>query len=112
MKLFVAKDGRSLGPFLLTELGKKLNSGEVTSTDLVYDSEAGNASWIPILTYFNPVTFNGQTHYAIKPQITNRDLARTAMIRMDQNKQPVNYKSEPIAALDVLKERALRKVNV
>jgi|GEM_PF-4614072 len=111
MKIFLAKDGRSVGPFQLTELAKKLNTGEAMPSDLVYDSESGNDKWISILTYFNPVTYNGRTHYAIKPQVTSRDLARTAMIRINQSKQPIPYKAEPIAALDVLKERAFNKAD-
>lgn len=111
MKIFLAKDGRSLGPFQLSELAKKLNTGEVTPTDLVYDSGSGNDKWVSILTYFNPVTFDGHTHYALKPQVTNRDLARTAMIRLKQSKQPVPYKVAPIETLDVLKERASTEVN-
>lgn len=88
MKFYMAKDGFSSGPFTLAEIGKKLNCREALPQDLVYDEEENGGSWVPILNYFNPVAFNGRIYYAIKPQMTNRDLTpttnqtRTAILRM------------------------------
>lgn len=84
MKLYLAKDGFTAGPFTLVELGKKMNGGEALPVDLVYEAESDSGRWVSILNYYNPVTYHGITHYAIKPQMTNRFFARTAVLRMGQ----------------------------
>lgn len=109
MELFVAQDGKSAGPFDLRALAKQLNGGQVPPDAQVCDAHTPEHTWVPIMNFFNTVKFAGKIHYVINPKVTNQQLARTAMIRLGQQRtflKKEDHSTTSIAPLSELKQKA------
>lgn len=52
MELYIARGGQRLGPFPLDEVKQKIESGELSPSDLAWTE--GGADWIPLRAYLSP----------------------------------------------------------